>query len=197
MSRRPRRPSTRLLLCVLVAAVLVVAGCSGPADPVGPDEPRPTSPFAACPLASAEPPSGPEALPDVTLPCFTGDEPVALNRLGRPAVINLWASWCTPCRQELPHLQAFADEAGDRLLVLGVVTDDRWEWAASAGERYGVRFPSVFDPSRTLQRRLGLAVLPMTLFVAADGTVRATDVSGSLTLETLRSLAASHLGYES
>jgi thiol-disulfide isomerase/thioredoxin len=131
----------------------------------------------------------------VTLPCFTGGEPVALNRLGRPAMINLWASWCWPCRDELPAFQAFADEAGDEVLVLGVVTDDGRNGAASLATDLGVHFPAVFDAHRELQSALGRTVLPVTVLVASDGSVRATDVSGALTLEKLRALATEHLGY--
>jgi thiol-disulfide isomerase/thioredoxin len=134
-----------------------------------------------------------QALPAVTLECFTGGQPLALDRLGQPAVINLWASWCLPCRKELPALQAFADEMGDRVLVLGVVTDDRWEAAAAAGEDFGARYPQVFDPGKSLQTGLGRGVLPITIFVSADGSVRHTDTSGALTLERLRELASQHL----
>ena len=55
--------------------------------------------------------------------------------------------------------------------------------------------PAVFDPDQELKRALGRPGLPVTLFVAADGSVRATDVSGALTLDTLRALAGAHLGY--
>jgi thiol-disulfide isomerase/thioredoxin len=164
-----------------VVALLTVGACTRPPDPGEP--PRPPSPFAACPETSpAVTAPARDALPAVTLPCFTDGAPVTLAGLGRPAVINLWASWCAPCREELPALQAFADEANGRVLVVGVITDDVWDRAAWAGIDYGVRFPSVFDPDRTLLRELGRPGLPVTLFVAADGSVRATDVSGSLTV---------------
>lgn len=133
-------------------------------------------------------------MPRLTLPCFTGGEPVALHALGKPAVINLWASYCEPCRTELPQLQAFADEAGDRIQVLGVVTYDTWNRAAYAGEDFGVRFPNVFDPDRQLLNALGRNALPVTLFVSADGSLEAIDMSGALTVEKLRALARDHLG---
>lgn len=133
-------------------------------------------------------------MPDLTLPCFTGSAPVALARLGRPAVINLWASYCEPCRTELPALQDFADAAGDRVQVLGVVTGDTWAKAAYAGQDFGVRFPSVFDPDRTLLSALGRNALPVSIFVDGSGMVRHIDMSGTLTAQTVRALAAEHLG---
>jgi thiol-disulfide isomerase/thioredoxin len=178
----------------VVALAALAAACTRGADPA--PAPHPNSPFAACPAARPEPvvPPPPDALPAVTLPCFTGDELVALAQLGRPAVINLWASWCTPCRGELPALQAFADEMGDLVLVLGVVTDDVWDRAAATASDLGAHYPNVFDEQASLQKALGRIGLPMTLFVAADGSVRGTDVSGQLTVERLRTLSTRYLG---
>jgi thiol-disulfide isomerase/thioredoxin len=186
------RPVRLVVAAAMLVAVL--AGCDG--SPTPNPEPSPPSPFASCPdSASTVPAPLPgDRLPDLTLPCFTGGEPVALARLGKPAVINLWASWCEPCRKELPALQAFADEVGDRVQVLGVDSFDNWSRAAFAGADFGVRYPSVFDPDRKLQNALGRNVLPVTLFVSADGSIRAVDASGTLNLDKLRTLARDHLG---
>jgi thiol-disulfide isomerase/thioredoxin len=137
-----------------------------------------------------------QGLPELTLECFTGREPVALAQLQKPAVINLWASWCAPCRDELPALQAFADEIGERVLVLGVNTDDTWNAAAWAGIDFGARYPNLFDPEQSLQRALGIPALPATLIVAADGSIVATDLSGTLTLEDLRALVSENIGLD-
>ena len=178
----------------LFVLLAVATGCTGATEPSA--EPSPTSPFQACPETVDQVGTLPQGdpLPPLTLPCFTGGTSVALSKLGKPAVINLWASWCGPCRTELPQLQAFADESGNRVLVLGVVTDDSWSAAADAGHDFGVRFPTVFDPDRQLQRALGRPVMPITVFVSADGSIRAIDTSGALTLEKLRGLARDHLG---
>jgi thiol-disulfide isomerase/thioredoxin len=184
-------PAGRVLATLL--AVILVAGCSR--SPTPPDGPGVPSPFAACPPADAPAAVSDTSVPSVTLPCFTGGGPVALNQLGRPAIINLWASWCRPCRAELPALQAFASEAGDEVLVLGVVTDDVRDRAAATATELGVHFPAVFDAHLELLRATGRPGLPVTLVVGADGSVLATDISGSLTLEKFRTLAIDHLGY--
>ena len=195
--RRARGPRRTAAVVAALAGLLALAGCGSAAAPAATPEPSPTSPFAPCPspiAASLAPATGP--LAGITLPCFTGGEPVPLDRLGRPMVINLWASWCPPCRDELPELQAFADEMGDRVLVLGVATDDRWSAAAWAGIDFGVRYPNLFDPEKVLLRALGRNALPVTIVVEADGSVAATDVSGSLTVPELRALVSENLGLD-
>ena len=186
-----------------VAAAFAVASTVGLAacgDGEAPPPPEVASPLAPCSAAvvSTPGPARAERAPrstvlDLTLPCFTGGEPVVLARLGRPAVISLWASSCQPCREELPELQAFAD-ASPRFAVLGVVTGDRRSAAASLAGDLGITFPSVDDPDRRLLRALGRMALPVTLFVDAAGVVRHEDVSGALTANRLRTLATRYLG---
>jgi thiol-disulfide isomerase/thioredoxin len=182
-------------LAALIA--LLLGGCSASGGTMPTPETPPTSPFAACPPPGSDAltPAGPP-LAGITLECFTGGEPVALDRLGRPAVINLWSSYCEPCRTEMPELQAFAEEMGERVLVLGVATADTWNAAAWAGIGFGVRYPTVFDPDSTLLKALGRNALPVTLIVAADGSVAATDVSGALTRDELHALVSENLGLD-
>jgi len=178
----------------LVAAVTLTA-CQGQ-EPVVRATERPAA-FQPCPpstaMHSAENLTHP--LPDMTLRCATGTEQVELSRLGRPAVINLWASWCAPCRKELPELQRFADAAGSDLVVLGVVSGDTEDAAAAAARDFGVSFPAVLDPQERLRRDLGLVGLPMTLFVDAQGQISYVYHSGEpLTVSTLEDLSHQHLG---
>jgi thiol-disulfide isomerase/thioredoxin len=190
---------------VALAAALALAGvvaCT-PGEPGGGGS-VPASPFRACPPApsagpSSSRPEGGVAMPPIALPCFTGDAPVRLDGMRRPMVINLWASWCAPCRKELPEFQRFTDTAGDRVGVLGVVTGDTRSAAAALGEDLAVTFPMVFDPASQLQRSdarpaLPRAALPVTLLVDAAGGIRHVDVSGALTTAELAALVQRHLG---
>ena len=136
-----------MLGVVLVAAL---AGCTAEAQPSA----APASPFADCAKLTATAGSG-SKLPDLTLACFTGGQPVRLAGLRGPAVINLWATWCPPCRTELPAMQRLADRAGDRLRVVGVDT--------------GVALPTLFDPDKALMAALRRPALPVTVFVDAAG----------------------------
>ncbi|GIE87438.1 TlpA family protein disulfide reductase [Actinoplanes regularis] len=144
----------------VVAAAVLLTGCTAT-----PTEPEPPSPFAAC---AAQPGGGTE-LPDVSLACFTGDGQIRLADLRGPAVINIWASYCGPCRQELPVIQRLADATAGRLTVLGVDTNDTRTAAASFGADHGVSMPTLFDPDRKLVTALGVVSLPSTVFVDAAG----------------------------
>lgn len=134
-----------------------------------------------------------EQLPDLELPCFTGDSPVRLSDVRGPAVINLWGSWCAPCRRELPAFQRLAQRAGG-VRVIGVDTRDDREAAASLAEDLGLTFPTLYDPDERLRSRLRAAGLPVTLFVDAAGRVRHLDNTGALDDQALGSLVERHLG---
>ena len=109
------------------------------------------------------------ALPDLALPCFTGGRPVRLAELRGPAVINMWASWCEPCRDELPVMQRLADRAGTRLHVLGVDTGDGRDAAASFGAARQIDMPTLYDRERKLLTSIGRINLPVTIFVDPAG----------------------------
>ena len=201
---------TRLAV-LLVPVLLAVAGCTGgggdgaPATREGAAQSRP-SPFEDCsglttPPSSAAtgtpaaaPAPGGTPLPELTLTCFTGGAPVAVRDVKGPAVINLWASWCAPCRKELPAFQRLSERTEGRLTVLGVNTRDTRGGAQSIGEDFGVRFPSLVDQGEAFQRALGRNAIPLTVLVDGDGRIRHVDASGALDDARLAELVREHLG---
>jgi thiol-disulfide isomerase/thioredoxin len=114
-------------------------------------------------------------LPSVTLPCLGGGPDVDLSTLEGPVVVNLWASWCAPCRQELPFYQAFAEKHGDRVPVLGVDYQDTQPAAAlELAADTGVTYPLLADPQGALDGATPfprLAGLPFLALVGEDGRV--------------------------
>jgi thiol-disulfide isomerase/thioredoxin len=202
---------------VVAAAVvgLVVAALLGACD--GAEQPErpaaasaPTTaaadpgvpPFADCAALAAPPrnstataPAGTgQQLPAATLDCFTGGAAVPVTSLRGPAVVNLWATWCPPCRQELPVFQQLAERAGDRVHVVGIDTmDDRTE-AIRLAERLGVTFPTLVDPTREILRTYGGLGLPMTLFVDGEGKVQHVYNDKALDGPALGALVEQHLG---
>jgi len=127
--------------------------------------------------------------------CLDGSGVVQLDTLTRPAVINLWASYCLPCHAELPRLEAFARAAGSSLAVIGVDTADERSAAVSVVHDLGLTYPMVFDPKQLVYTATAGRGLPATLFVAPGGAVRFVYESGTV-LDTTRlgRLAERYLG---
>ena len=130
--------------------------------------------IASCPTG---PGNGSSDLPPVSLACLGGGEPVSLDEVGGPAVVPLWASWCEPCKDELPLYARLARSAGDDLAVLGVnYQDTQPDLALDLLRRSGARFPQVADPGGELADTYRIRGLPGVLWVEADGTARFVNV---------------------
>ena len=118
-----------------------------------------------------------------------------LDTLSRPAVINMWASWCEPCRAELPAVEAFAKAAGPAVDVIGVDTADERSPAHSTINEFALTYPMVSDPDQHILHSIGAQGLPATLFVAPGGDIRYVYNSGTaLDAAHLDALAATYLG---
>ena len=118
-----------------------------------------------------------DGLPDLTLDCLGGGTPVRLSGLnGKPTVINLWASWCKPCRDELPFLARADTSYGDDLQVLGIdFIDPDPDAAVELARRSGVTYPLLVDRAGDTKAPLRIIGLPQTVFVDAQGTIVATE----------------------
>jgi cytochrome c biogenesis protein CcmG/thiol:disulfide interchange protein DsbE len=194
------RPRIRLLLAGLATAALL-AGCTTSGD--GSDGPARTDDVTAvdtvlqpCPEQPDEEAADGDALPAVAFDCLGGGELDLARAPGVPTVVNLWASWCGPCREELPLMQEVADAAGDRLHVVGVISRDGVPQAASFAEDAGISFPGAFDRDGALMAHLGLNGLPFTFFLDADGALVHSEVGQISSAEELRGLVAEYLGVQ-
>ncbi|MFW2382057.1 MAG: TlpA family protein disulfide reductase [Acidimicrobiales bacterium] len=111
---------------------------------------------------------------------------------GTPVVLNFFASWCGPCKAELPEFEEVSREVSGEVLFLGVNTDfDEDAWLQLVADT-GVTYPTVFQPSNELFKASEALGMPTTVFIAADGTVQHT-FSGALNKATLRKLIDTHL----
>ncbi len=110
--------------------------------------------------------------PAIELARLDAEGTVSLAALrGRPVVVNFFASWCVPCRKELPAFQAVHSRRGDEVAFLGVDHQDDRRGALGLLDETGVTFPSGHDPEGKVARAYGLFGMPSTVFVGADGTL--------------------------
>lgn len=170
---------------------------SGTAPPTGSAAAAGSPESGGSPAAAPGPPSPATAdspLAGVALPCLDGTGSVTLTGLGRPAIVNLWASWCLPCLSEVPAFQAYAARAGGSVAVIGVISGDTRSRASSFLDDKKVSYPNLFDEHGRLLAAVGRTGLPVTLFVAPDGTVRHVYNSTALDLSAITRLAHTYLG---
>jgi thiol-disulfide isomerase/thioredoxin len=184
-----------VLLAVL--ALVVLAGCTS--DPTPDHATPPTEQTFALPGCPAPAPQSTSAtaLPDLTLPCLGGAGEVPLRRLtGTPTVLNLWASWCAPCKQELPAFSRLSIAGRGKLRILGVATKDIPDRAVDYSGRSGLPFPSLRDDNGDLLRALRRVGPPATVLLTADGSVADVYQGAPLTDTTLRALVKAKLGVD-
>jgi len=115
--------------------------------------------------------SEPVAAPEVTFTAEDGSEATLADYAGTPVVLNFWATWCAPCRKEMPHLAELQDTMGDQITVLTIATGRN---PPEAIDRFfkeiGVtNLPKATDPRQEMARAFGVLGLPITVILDAEG----------------------------
>lgn len=112
--------------------------------------------------------------PDFNLTALDGSH-VKLSELkGKPVIVNFWASWCTPCRKEMPEFQAVYDLHKDKGLKLyGVNVGESQVTVADFAQQVGAQFPILIDKDEKAQTDYKILPLPATFFIDGNGTIRA------------------------
>ena len=157
----------RVLLLVAVTVLAIIATACGVArgQPAG---------------TAADVPVGNKAgmrAPDFTLTEVTTGEPVSLSQFrGRPVLINFWATWCGPCRLEMPHLQAAYEQYRDKgftVLAVDVKFDDGPEAVQAFIDELGLTFPVVKDETGVVEiDKYNVLGYPTSVFIGRDGVIQ-------------------------
>lgn len=107
----------------------------------------------------------------IYLDCLDRSQGASLGALRGPMVVNVWGSWCGPCKEEMPYLRSFYEKAKQKVALIGVdVEEANFDDGRLFVERNGIVWPNLYDPDGRSRKYFGMGV-PVTWFIAADGTV--------------------------
>lgn len=149
--------------------------------------------FGNDPHAVRSPLIGREA-PPFTLASVDDGSPISLASLkGKPVVVNFWATWCEPCKQEHGVLTQAARLYGDRVQFVGVVYEDEKPKIDAFLQRYGSGYPALMDDGGKTAIAYGITGVPETFFIDASGTIT-SKYNGPLSPDLLRSHVTPLLG---
>ena len=166
----------------MAVAVLFLAGCSSPSEKIAGD-------VVSCEsiLSSAMENS-------IMLDCLDGTEGASINGIKGPAIINVWGSWCGPCKEEMPILRSFYEKAQGKLALIGVdVEEASIEDGRKFVENNGITWPNLYDADGKSRAYFGMGV-PVTWFIAADGNVAYKHIGVIKSEKELISMTSKYLG---
>ena len=168
---------------LLAAALLLLTACSS------------STPFLQGEVVSCESISyDAKFTGGITMDCLDGTAGVQLGGLRGPMVVNVWGSWCGPCKEEIPVLRAFHERAKDKVQLIGVdVEEASIEDGRTFVEQNGITWPNLYDSDGRSREYFGMGV-PVTWFIAADGSVAHKHIGIINDLDEILALTEKHLG---
>jgi cytochrome c biogenesis protein CcmG/thiol:disulfide interchange protein DsbE len=167
-------------LGLAIVLSVVAAACGGDGDEGGNAVGRPSSQESEG-VAEAD-----GDLPSVEVEMADGTTATLTDFVdGTPLVLNFFASWCAPCRAEMPGFAAVHRDIGDRVNFLGLALQDTNDASAELVELTGVAYPWGLDPTGEILVELGGFAMPTTVYIAADGEIVGTE-NGAIDESQLR-----------
>jgi cytochrome c biogenesis protein CcmG, thiol:disulfide interchange protein DsbE len=121
--------------------------------------------------------------PRFTLQSTTGQNISISELTGRPVLINFWASWCPPCRAEMPAMQRVFEDYQDQgfvILAINTAYQDNPQEALSFLQEHGITFPVLWDLDGNVSRQYQIRALPSTFFLDADGVIHEVILGGPI-----------------
>ena len=126
-----------------------------------------------CTIAFAAPIAPGGLAPDFTLRTLDGPNLRLQEQRGRVVLVNFWATWCGPCRQEMPHLNRLYEKyRASGFVLLGVNVDDDQGKAAGVAAKLGLKFPVLLDTDKKVSQLYDMSAMPATVLIDKDGRVK-------------------------
>lgn len=161
-----------LLTAILLGGSMVWVGrVENPDDLIGKPAPRRGAPA-----------------PDFVLTGLDGTQYTLSDLQGQTVIINFWATWCEPCREEMPDLQEIHDQYADQgLVILAVNADEPADRVQDFVDEFDITFPILLDDGRAVSALYEVQAYPSTYFVDSDGRIRVDTYSGPMTSSFIES----------
>ncbi len=148
-----------------------------------------------CPTAALNPDAAIPGLPDQVFDCLGDTATVSLAQVrGTPMVVNVWASWCPPCIEELPLLEKVSRELKGKVDFIGINLEDDPMKALQLMQDFGISYPSVIDRSGDTRAPLTIPGPPVTFFVTSEGVIAGRWDGAIPNEKTFNSLLQKNLG---
>ena len=180
---RSTRPNARFFLGVILAVLLILAGVWALWRNWVSSEGTLVSDRFTTPVTTQL-----EAAPDFSLQTLDGRTVELSDYQGQVVLLNTWATWCPPCRAEMPDLEAYYREhQADGFVVLAVNSQESADTVAAYLEDHDFTFPVLLDTDGVVMKRYGIHGLPTSFFIDRDGNVHGVW-SGQLSPARLREL---------
>ncbi len=131
---------------------------------------------------------------DEALECLGGGDPISVDSIRGPAIVNVWGTWCAPCRQELPHFGHLLAKYGDKVDVIGIAVEEKSQEAVKKFvNTRGITWPILYDATGSTQEKFGPGV-PVTSFINQSGKVVYTRYGAFQSTEELELATIKYLG---
>jgi cytochrome c biogenesis protein CcmG/thiol:disulfide interchange protein DsbE len=131
---------------------------------------------------------------DLTIECLDGSPGVNIAAIKGPAIINVWGSWCEPCKKELPYFTEFFQTMDPQIQLIGIdVEEKRIEDGRMFARTHGIMWPNLYDAEGTTRKHFGMGV-PVTWFIDGDGKVLYKKIGPFESTEELRVMTFKYFG---
>lgn len=156
--------SSRFVKVILILAVILL-GAAWIAQSREQTGIRPAEGLTEAPIAGY-------AAPDFTLSLTTGETVSLSDFRGQPVVLNFWATWCPPCRAEIPFFQNASRHYNGQVAILGVNDGESLSTVSPFVTEFGMTYPVLLDSDSEVTIRYRVSALPTTIFIDSDGIIQ-------------------------
>ena len=128
------------------------------------------------------------------LECLGGGEPIAADAIVGPALVNVWGTWCAPCKKELPHFAHFLQKGDGSVQVIGIAVEEKSQAVVKKFiESHGMTWPVLYDKNGSTRATFGMGV-PVTWFIDETGKVVHKKYGPFNSTEEVQLAVAKYLG---